>query len=152
MLNFSFNKHLVVLDQIYHKKGYFLSKKKKWTHHGILHIQISLRTNFRLKLTIFRTKSGHHHWILHIWINLGTKVQLKLTILIVKFTQKEYFPSTTEKMNAIIIFYILKINLGTKFQLNLTILIFWIKFTQNEYFWSKMEKLNSSILNSGYSN
>ena len=61
-----------------------------------MHIRISLRTKFRLKLTILifwtklskrvipvkNGKSGHDQWILDIRISLGTKFQLKLTILI----------------------------------------------------------------------
>ena len=41
-------------------------------------------------------KSEHHHWILHIRVSLRTKFQLKLTILIfllTKFDQKESFRS-----------------------------------------------------------
>ena len=46
-------------------------------------------------------KSKHHHSILHIQISLRTKFLLKLTILIFLtiFAQKGFFWSKTEKVN-----------------------------------------------------
>ena len=46
-------------------------------------------------------KSEHHHLIPHIQISLGTKFKLKLTILIslIRFAQKGFSWSKTEKVN-----------------------------------------------------
>ena len=50
-------------------------------------------------LPIKNRKTEHHHWILHIRISLCTNFQLKLTILIVrtKFIQKRCFQSKKTK-------------------------------------------------------
>ena len=100
------------------KKGFSGLKQKKWTPHviyTILHIQISLVWNFSSNSQFWffgpnlpkkafpaeNRKREYHHWILHIWISLGTKFQLKLIILgfWIKFTQKRYFQSKTDKVN-----------------------------------------------------
>ena len=48
-----------------------------------------------------KTEKEHHHQILHIRKNLSSKFQLKLTILNfgIKFVQKGYFRSKTQKEN-----------------------------------------------------
>ena len=144
------------------------------------------------------TKNEHYYWILHIRISLGTNFQLKLTIAIfwTKFAKKSsYFQSKTDKIDTIIDYCIFElvfvtnftlnkqfwifgpnlpkkdmvknrktdyhhwiplfqISLGTKFQLKLTILIFLTRFTQKGFFWSKTEKVNTTYFlhNSAYSN
>ena len=57
-----------------------------------------------------RTKKWHHHWIFHIQISLGTKFQLKMAIFIFwnKFPQKGLFWSKTE-MNITMEFCIFKL-------------------------------------------
>ena len=113
-----------------------------------MHIQISLCTKFRLKLTLlnfwikltqkgyFRTKKIHENYlrILHIEINLDFKFQLQQAILIfgTNFQERVYFRSkTNKKMNIAIEFFIFKlIYLNTNFQLKLTIATFWTKFPQ----------------------
>ena len=54
-------------------------------------------------------KSEHRYEILHIQISLGTKFRLKVTLLNfwIKFIQKEYF--WTKKMKITIEFYIFKL-------------------------------------------
>ena len=74
---------------------------------------IVLRLTFLLKrvFPVRNRKSEHRHWILHIWIRLGTKFQLKLTVFIfwIKFAQKGFFPSKTEKVKATIEFCIFEL-------------------------------------------
>ena len=61
--------------------------------------QISPKMVFPVK----NRKSESHHGILHIQISLGTKFQFKLTSLILwtKLTQKRYFRWRTGKVNNI---------------------------------------------------
>ena len=56
-------------------------------------------------------KSENRHLIVHVRISLGTKFQLKLIILffLIKFSQKGYFWSKTEKVNITIEFCIVKL-------------------------------------------
>ena len=140
-------------------------------------------------------KKWYHHWILYIRISLGTKFQLKLTILIfwTKLAQKVYFRFKTEKVNTTFEFWIFELvlvpnfslnwqiwffglnlpkkgvsglkqknrtaslnsaysnSLGPKFQLKLTILIFWTKFEQKGHFQFKTKKW-TPLLNSAYWN
>ena len=144
------------------QKRILLVKNRKNKHpHWILHIQLSLSTDFLLNLTIlyfwtkffqkchFRLmteKSDHHHWILHIRISPGTKFQLKLTILIfwTKFAQKGNFHSRKENLPSPLILHI-QITLDTKFQFKLTFSIFWTKFAQKGYFQLKTGKVNTNI-------
>ena len=123
-------------------------------------------------------KNEHRHWILHIRISLSTNFQLKRTSVIfwTKFTKKgNYFQSKRNKIDTTIeswifelvfasnaalnkqfwIFWtnlpkkdiygqnrkmkhhhwipLIQISLGTKFQLELTILIFLTRFTQKGF-------------------
>ena len=66
---------------------------------------------FGQNLFVKNGKSEYHYWILHIEISLGTEFQRKLTILIfwTKFAQKKNFRLKTEKVNIIIEFYIFKL-------------------------------------------
>ena len=45
-------------------------------------------------------KSEHYHWVLHIRISLGTNFQSKFTVLILwtKFAQNRYFQPETERL------------------------------------------------------
>ena len=56
-------------------------------------------------------KSENRHWIVHVRIRLGTKFRLKLIIFIflIKFAQKGYFWSKTEKVNITIEFSIVEL-------------------------------------------
>ena len=117
------------------EKGISGLKQKSGHHYWILHIQISLGTKFKLKLTIFGSlyqiypkrifpvwsiKSEYLHWILHIRFSLGTKFQLKLTTLIfwTKSVQKRYFQSSTEIVNATIELWVFKLVKATNLILN----------------------------------
>ena len=102
------------MDQICLKRGIPIGNKKKWTS--------PLNSPFR--------------------ISLGTEFQLKLTILIfwVKFAQKEYLQSKTEKSEHYHWILHIRISRGTKFQLKPTILMFWTKFAQKVYSWLEIEK------------
>ena len=122
-------------------------------------------TNFQKVYFRSKTeKNYYYYWILHIWISLSTNFQLKLTIAIfwTKFTKKgSYFQSKADKIDSILHIRIslcikfhfeqfwifgpnlpnkdivknwksehhwiplIQISLGTKFRLKLTILIFW---------------------------
>ena len=114
-----------------------------------MHIQISLCTKSRLKLTLlnfwikltqkgfFRTKKIHENYlrILHIQINLDFKFQLQQAILIFgQISKKKYTfgrKQKKKKMNIAIEFFIFKlIYLNTNFQLKLTIATIWTKFPQ----------------------
>ena len=85
--------------------------------------------------------------MLHIQISLGTEFRLKQTLLNfwTKLTQKGYFRSKKEKQNYPYhrILHI-PINLGSKFQLQEIILIFETKFQIKGYFRSKTEKMNTT--------
>ena len=66
-------------------------------------------------------------------VSLGSKYELKLTVLIVwiKYAQKKYTWSKTEKVNSTIEFCIVElISLSTKFYFKQIILNFWTKFAQ----------------------
>ena len=69
-------------------------------------------------LPVENRKNEHHHRILHIRISLDTNFQLKLTILIflTKFTKNGYFQSKTDKMETTTEFCIIQISVGSKFQ------------------------------------
>ena len=56
-------------------------------------------------------KTEHHNWILHIGVSLGTNFQFKLKILIFwdKFVETRYFQSKTEKVNTAIEFCIFEL-------------------------------------------
>ena len=110
--NFTLNKQFWILGPNLPEKSIFGRKQEKEHHHWILHIRISPSAKFQLKLTtlslldqtcpsVEKKKIEHHYWILHIGSSLGNKFQLKLTILIfrIKFAQKGYFYSRTEKVN-----------------------------------------------------
>ena len=146
------------------------------------------------------TKNEHYYWILHIRISLGTNFQLKLTIAIfwTKFAKKRsYFQSKINKIDITTEFCIFKlvfhqvslwtnnfkffdqicprkifmvknrkvehhhhqilliqIGLSTEFQFKLTILSFLTGFNQKEFSWSKTERVNTAYFldNSAYSN
>ena len=149
------------------------------------------RTNFLKSLFLVEnTKNEHHYWILLIQISLSTNFQLKLTIVIfwTKFSLKSgYFQSKTDKIDATIEFFIFElvfvsnftlnkqfwiftsnfpkkdvngqklkiehhheippniwISLGSKFQLKPTISTFLTRIILKEFFWSKTEKVNTT--------
>ena len=140
ILNFSFN-HFDFWRK-FPKKVYFLWKSEKNEHHHrILHIQITLSTNFQLKLTvaIFWIKFAHKGQLFS-----GTKFHLKLTILIflTRFTQTGFFWSRAEKVNTT---YFLHNSAylnqsSAKFQLKLAVLIFWANFAQKSISSQKQKK------------
>ena len=115
VLNLSLNQEFWVLRSNLHKNSISGWKRKKWASHWILHIWISLSTEYLLKPAILifcfkfvskkmfpiKNKKEHHHQVLDIWISLGTNFQLKLTILSfwTKFAKKEYFWQKGEDVN-----------------------------------------------------
>ena len=88
--NFSFNKQFWLLEKISKKRILPVENRKNEHQHRILHIRISLDTNFQLKLTIL--------------------------IFFTKFTKNGYFQSKTDKMDTTTEFCIIQISVGTKFQ------------------------------------
>ena len=99
-------------------------------------------------ITVYNRKSEHRHWILHIRISLGTNFLLILTILIFleQIYRKWVFLVYNRKSKFTHWILHIRIGLGNTFQLNkLTILIFWTKFAQKGYFQSKTEKVNFTI-------
>ena len=124
-------------------------KNRKSEHcYCILHIGISLSTNFQLKMKtfdfldqiylkrMFLVENGKVN-VLNIWISLGTEFHLKLTSLMfwIKSSQKGISCLKQKSEHHHWILHI-RISLGTKFQLKLTILIFWTKFAQKGFFQS----------------
>ena len=82
-----------------------------WSQMNLKHTTISGR-NWK--------KKTYHHLILHIGISLGAKFQLKQAILIfwIKFAQKGYFRSKTEKVSTIIEFCMFELAQLLNFNLN----------------------------------
>ena len=147
--------------------------EKNEHHYWILHIHISLSTNFQLKLTVaifgpnlpkkgsyFQSKTDqidrHHYWILHIRISLCIKFCFDKTILKfwTKFTQGRYLCSKTEKVNIIIEFRIFKLALVPNFSLTDRFDFFDQIYPKRVFFRSKTEKMNTTYFphNSAYSN
>ena len=113
ILNFSFNKQFWFLEQISRRKIYFQSKThKKWTL-WILHIQISLSTNFHLKLTIAI-----------FWTKFGKK--------------GSYFQSKTDKTDITIEFCIFELVFVSNFTLNMFLNI--LKISKISLFWTFWKK------------
>ena len=85
-----------------------------------------------------------YHWILHIRISLGTEFQFKWTILILglnlpkKGTSDQKQKNWTSPLNSAYSNY----TKFSKFQNKLTILTFWTKFTQKAYSHSIIENVN----------
>ena len=117
--------------------------------HKVAETIIVLRLTFLLKrvFPVWNRKSEHRHWILHIWIRLGTKFQLKLTVFIfwIKFAQKGFFPSKTEKVNTTIEFCLYELVYAPNFNLNWQFCFLGPNLTKKGCFWSKTEKVNTTI-------
>ena len=127
ILNFSFNKPFWFLEQI-SKKKYTSSRKHK--------------------------KNEHHYWILHIRISVSTNFQLNLTIAIfwTKFAEKgSYFQSKADKTDSTIEFCIFKLVFVSNFTLNKQFWIFGPNLPKKDIYGQKQKKWTSS-LNSAYSN
>ena len=90
--------------------------------------------------------SAHQYWILHVWISLGTEFRLKLTIsnFWTKFTPKKVFKVKNGKSEHLHWCLHIRISPATKLQLKLTILNFWVKFALKGYFQCKMERVNGT--------
>ena len=119
------------------KMNVTVKNRKNECHHWISQIQISLSTNFWLKLTVCakymskkllpveNKKSEHHHWILHSFCLNGQ----------FWFSGPNLPESgiSGRKHKSDHHYWILhvQINLGTKFQFKLTISIFWTDLPKN---------------------
>ena len=138
-----------------------VGKKKKNEHHNwILHIWISLNTNFQLKLTVLifgtkfawkryfqsKTKNRHHPWILHIQISLSIKFHFEQFRIFGPGLPKKDLWSKTEKVNFIIKFCIFELVLVPNFSLN------WGPNLSKEDFCGLKQKKWTLPLNSAYSN
>ena len=96
--------------------------------------QISIK-----KVSVENTKNEHHYWILHIQISLTTNFQLKLTnaIFWTRFAKKgSYFQSKRDKINATIVFCILV--LVSNFNSNMFLNI--LKISKISLFWTFWKK------------
>ena len=136
------------------KKNISGPKHKNEHHYSILHVWISLSTNFWLKLTIaiFWTKFAKkgssfqskqtHHWILHIRISLCIKFHFKQTTLSfwTRFAQERYLWSKTEKLNIIIEFCLFKLVLVPNFSLNWQFWFFWPDLPKKSFSGLKLKK------------
>ena len=101
-----------------------------------------------------KTQNEHHYWILHIRISLSTNFQLKLTIAIfwTKFAKKgSYFQSKTDKIDTTIEFCIFELVFVSNFTLNKQFWIFGPNLPKKDIYGQKQKKWTSS-LNSAYSN
>ena len=150
------------------KKVYFRSKSEKNEHHyWVLHVEISLSSNFQLKVTVslFWTKFAHtkgsyfqseidttieqHHWILHIRYLLSLCIKFHVEQFWIFGPNLFKLCSKTEKSRHHHWISHVQISLGTKFQLELTILISLTRFAQKGIFSQKQKKStwNSTYLN-----
>ena len=79
-------------------------------------------------------KSKNRYWNLHIQISLGTNFQLKLAILIfwTKFAQKPCYRSKKEKLYTTIEFYIFKLSSNIN-EVSLKLFIFLITIRFHKY-------------------
>ena len=85
----------------------------------------------------------HHYWIIHIQISLSTNFQLKLTVAIFEPylpPKGSYFQSKTDKIDNTIWFCIFESVFVSYFILN-----FWSKFTQERCLCLKTDKVNIII-------
>ena len=99
-------------------------------------------------------KNEHHYWVLHIGISLSTNFQLKLiiTILWTKFSKKgSYFQSITDKIDTTTEFYIFKLVFVSNFTLNKQSWILGPNLRKKDTCGQKQKNWTSS-LNSTYSN
>ena len=110
------------------------------------------RQNLLLKgISSQKQKREHHHWILHIRISLGTEFQLKTVNLenyfniLKQICPKKALPIKIEKTEHRHWIPHIRVSLGIGFQLKLTILTFWTKFTQRGRCRSQMNKVNAAI-------
>ena len=90
--NFSFNKQFWLLEKISKKRILPVENRKNEHQHRILHIRISLDTNFQLKLTIL--------------------------IFFTKFTKNGYFQSKTDKIDTPLNSALFKLVLVANFSFN----------------------------------
>ena len=159
------------LDQIYPRKILKFKNRKSEHLRWILHIKISLRTKFQLKLTILifspdlpkmrfsglkqKKWTLIFHIILHIQISLSRNISSNWQFWFFgpNLPKKVFLVKTRNSEHHYWIPHIL-INLVTKFQFKFTILISLTRFTQKAFFWSKTEKVNTTYFlhNSAYSN
>ena len=97
--------HLLEISMVFEMRVLTpISRISLWTNNFEFLEQISPKKIFKIK-----TKNSEHpHWILHIQISLGTEFVFKRTILIfwTKFVQRGKIQSKTEKLNVIIKFCI----------------------------------------------
>ena len=92
-------------------------------------------------LLVENTKNEHHYWILHIEISLSTNFQFKLTIAYfwTKFAKKgSYFQSKTDKIDTTIEFCIFELIFVSNFTLNLFLNI--LKISKISLFWTSWKK------------
>ena len=105
-------------------------------------------------LPVKNTKNEHRYWILHIRISLSTNFRLKLTIAIfwIKFAKKgSYFQFKTGKIDTTIEFCIFELVFVSNFTLNKQFWIFGPNLPKKDIYVQKQKKWTSS-LNSAYSN
>ena len=124
-----------------------------------MHIEISLATKFRFKLTFLNfwikltqkwyfwtKKNENYHQFLHVQINIDSKFQLQQVWFFNIFQKKVYLRSKSEKNEHHYWILHIQISLSTNFQLKLTIAIFWTKFAKKgSYFQSKTDKIDTTI-------
>ena len=107
--DFKLNWQFEILDPICPKWVFWFKNRKSEHHYWVLHIRISLRTKFHLKLITLSfwtwpnlTKQKGilgvkpKKWVFYIRISLNTKLHLELTNLLfffIKFAQKGYLGS-----------------------------------------------------------
>ena len=92
-------------------------------------------------LLVENTKNEHNYWILHIEISLSTNFQFKLTIAYfwTKFAKKgSYFQSKTDKIDTTIEFCIFELIFVSNFTLNLFLNI--LKISKISLFWTSGKK------------
>ena len=84
------------------------------------HLWFSRPNLFKRVLSVKNNKSKHHHWILHIRISLSTEFHFKLAISNIRtqFPKKWYFWSKMEKGCIAIEFCIFELVLMANFSLN----------------------------------
>ena len=93
-------------------------------------------------------------WMLHIRISLSTNFQLKLTIAIfwTKFAKKgSYFQSKTDKIDTTIEFCIFELVFVSNFTLNKQFWIFGPNLPKKDIYGQK-QKMSTSLLNFAYPN
>ena len=136
-----------------------MKAQKNENHYWILHIQLSLRTDFQLnwQLRFFRPNFPKKVAIFSLK-QINTTIEfciLKLVLVSIftlnifdfldQFCLRKIFMVKSRKSEHRHWILLIPTSLGTKIQLKLTILIFLTRFTQKGFFWSKTEKAEHQV-------